>query len=244
MKRAWYLGLTPEEIGDRVILIGDPDRVDRLSRLLENPVHHPVSRGLKSVTGVSNGCRITIAAFGMGSPIATIVLHELADLGADKFLRIGTAMYLPPVAPGQLLISKCAIGFEGTSPAYRETGGDIQADAGLAATLYAAAIQAGQQPRTGRYATFDVFYRDMFGIDEAGKKRAEANHRMLADKEVLAVDMETSALLAAASALNVACATLCVGSVNALTREKLPSAAMAEGEKLLFRIALDGLTAI
>ena len=242
MKKAWYLGLTEDVIGDRAILIGDPDRVDRMSQLLSDPVFHPVSRGLKSVTGTYNGTRVTLAAFGMGAPIATIVLHELADLGIDKFLRIGTAMYFPPAVGGDYLISETAIGFEGTSPAYAGNSGPFVADTKLTSALQRSANDAGFGAHFGCYATFDAFYRDMFGIDERGQERASENRIMLAEKKVLAVDMETSALLAAASALGVSCATLCLGTVDALSQEKLAADLLAKGEKQLFEIALDGLS--
>jgi uridine phosphorylase len=244
MKTAWYLGLAADEIGDRAILIGDPDRVDRIATLLADPVFHPVSRGLKSVTG-THGCkRITVSAFGMGAPIATIVLHELADLGVRHFLRIGTAMYFPPAAGGDFLISETAVGYDGTSPAYVANGGPYSADADLVAALDRAARTAGRTACTGRFATFDAFYRDMFGIDEEGSARAAQNRRMLADGQVMAVDMETSALLAAAQALGVACATLCLGTVDALKQDKLAPQALAAGEALLFEIALAGLTSV
>ena len=244
MKKAWYLGLAQDDIGDRAILIGDPDRVDRISQLLTNPVFHPVSRGLKSATGMFGDRRITLAAFGMGAPIATIVLHELADLGVASFLRIGTAMYFPPAAGGDYLVSETAISFEGTSPSYAGGEGLHKADPQLVSALQESAIQAGHRALTGRYATFDAFYRDMFGIDDEGRSRAEANRKMLAEKNVLAVDMETSALLAAATALDVACATICLGTVDALSQEKLAADALSAGEARLFEIALAGLAAL
>lgn len=241
MKRAWYLGYSADDIGDRAILIGDPDRVDRIAELLEAPKFMPVSRGLKSVTGRYANRTVTIAAFGMGAPIATIVLHELADLGISRFLRIGTAMYFPPARGGDFVISKSALGFDGTSTSYLESDAPYPADAGLIVALHNAATAAGQSVRDGLYATYDAFYRDMFGIDDAGRERASNNRKLLEERGVLAVDMETSGLLAAANALNVACATLCLGTVDALTQEKLDAHSLAQGERQLFEIALSGL---
>ncbi len=244
MKRAWYLGHSQADVGDRAILIGDPDRVDRMARLLDEPQVLPVSRGLKTVTGGYSGKKITVAAFGMGAPIATIVLHELADLGVGRFLRIGTAMYFPPAGAGDLLISRSALGFEGTSPSYVSDTNPHSADGELVSLLETAARSAGLSVTTGLYATFDAFYRDMFGIDAAGSERAAANRKMLAERGVMAVDMETSALLAAANALGVSCATVCLGTVDALTQEKLASEALAAGEARLFEIALAGLAGL
>ena len=73
------------------------------------------------------------------------------------------------------------------------------------------------------------------------RKRVEANRTMLSENGVMAVDMETSALLAASAALGVSCATLCLGTVDALTQEKLPAEELKRGETGLFEIALDCL---
>ena len=113
MKRAWYLGHSADAVGDRAILIGDPGRLPRIAEHLGDAAFLPVTRGLETLTGRFSGRRITVAAFGMGAPIAAIVLHELADLGVTRFVRLGTAMYLRPAAPGDLMISRDAIGFDG-----------------------------------------------------------------------------------------------------------------------------------
>lgn len=243
MKRAWYLGHVQSDVPGPAILIGDPDRVNRIAGFLDDVRFLPVKRGLRTATGFFDGRPVTVASFGMGAPIATIVLHELADLGVERFLRIGTAMHFPPVQAGDLVISEAAFGFEGTSPSYRAGGGPFPADARLVRALVKAAGREGSRVEAGLFATFDAFYRDMFGIDPEGAKRAESNRRMLQERDVIAVDMETSALLAAAEALGVACATLCLGTVDAVTQEKLAPDATREGEAELFRVALAGLTA-
>lgn len=241
-KRAWYLGHSPDDVGDRAILVGDPERVDRITALLDKPVVLPVKRGLKTVTGGYNGARVSVAAFGMGAPIATIVLHELAFLGLKKFVRIGTAMHFPPASPGDYLISQTALSFEGTSRSYNPDNADIVADAQLVQDLQQAASGRRAKAHTGIYATFDAFYRDMFGIDATGHARVAEMRQKLRDKNVLATDMETSALLAAAQDLGVAAATLCLGTVDGISQEKIAAEPLASGEALMFQIALDAIT--
>ena len=242
MKIAWYLGHRAEDVGSCAILVGDPDRVERIGALLEVPVYLPVKRGLKTVTGSYNGTRVSVAAFGMGAPIATIVMHELDDLGLRRFVRIGTAMHFPPARPGGFAISQSALSFEGTSPSYALSDAPPLADAGLVANLKAAASQNGAESSVGVFATFDAFYRDMFGLDPAGVEKVAKTRQMLRDRGVLATDMETSALLTAGEALGVACATLCLGTVDGISQEKLASEPLAKGESLMFRIALDAIT--
>ena len=82
----------------------------------------------------------------------------------------------------------------------------------------------------------------MFGIDAKGNDRADRMRRAMAQRGVLAVDMETSALLAAGQELSLSVATLCYGTVDALSQEKLGAEALESGERQLFRIALDAIT--
>jgi uridine phosphorylase len=243
MKTAWYLGHRADQVGECAILVGDPDRVERIGAMLEQPDFLPVKRGLKTVTGTYRGTRVTVAAFGMGAPIATIVLHELAYLGVARFLRIGTAMHFPPARPGDFVISEAAISFEGTSLAYAINEGPPRADAALVKRLERAAAAHGATSCTGVFATFDAFYRDMFGIDPDGDARVAETRTMLREVGVLATDMETSALLTASKALGVSCATLCLGTVDGISQQKLPPEPLALGEARMFRIALDAITA-
>ena len=242
MTTAWYLGHGAADVGESAILVGDPNRVGRIATGLGDPVFLPEKRGLRTVTGTFADRRVTIAAFGMGAPIAAIVMHELADLGVRRFLRIGTAMYFPPAGPGQFLISRDAIAFDGTSPAYRTDDAPLTADVGLVDRLHAAVARAGVPAAVGTFATFDAFYRDMFALDRAAAERVAATRARLQRQTVLATDMETSALLAVGQSLGVEAATLCVGTVDGISQEKISAGNMARLEPQLFAIALDALT--
>lgn len=242
-RTAWYMGHSEADVGDRAILIGDPDRLDRIAPLMGDVRFLPVKRGLRTATGTHNGVRVTVAAFGMGAPIATIVLHELAYLGVRSFVRIGTAMHYPPARPGEFLVSETGLPFDGTSPSYGGSPGTpVQADAALVGRLIEAVQARGGFARAGSFATLDAFYRDMFGIDLEGSARAAATRERLLGMGVLASDMETAALLTAARALGVACATLCLGTVDALTQEKLAPQPLAQGEALLFAATLAAIS--
>lgn len=243
MKTAWYLGHKTNDVGDRALLVGDPDRIDRIASLLEDARMLPVKRGLKTVTGGFAGKTITAVAFGMGAPIATVVLHELADLGVAAFMRIGTAMYFPPVKPGQFVLSDGVVSFEGTSRSYVGDVNAHTADPALNDAVVRAATQSGETIHRGTFATFDAFYRDMFALDEAGRQRVLENREGLSTLGAVAADMETSALVNAAHALGVRFTSLCVGTVDAATHEKLAPEAMERSERLLFDTSLKAIAA-
>lgn len=84
----------------------------------------------------------------------------------------------------------------------------------------------------------------MFALDPAVQPRVDQNFADLASKGVLAVDMETSALLTVGASLNCRVSSLCVASVDSKTREKLNSEDMREAERKLAMIAFDSLKSI
>ena len=242
MKTAWYLGHCEDEVADRAVLIGDPDRIDRIAKLLDDVKFLTVKRGLRTITGIFEGQHVTAVSFGMGAPIATVVMHELANLGVKHFVRIGTAMYFPPADEGNFLLSESALSFEGTSGPYTTGSKTPVADHALNKALSDAVLHSGVRFYAGTYATFDAFYRDMFSLEPETVARVSANREMLLSKGVIATDMETSALLTAARTLGVAFTSICLGTVNGKTKEKLAAKLVQEGEASLFNFALSGIT--
>lgn len=237
-KKAWYIGCSSQQIADRVILIGDPARVERLMALLDNVQALPVNRGLMTVTGTYQGVGVTVSAFGMGAPIAAIVMHELCNLGARIFLRIGTAIALPPVELGDFIIAHKAQRREGTSGAYAPPDFEAIADQDIINAAVKAVKENGHNCRVGDFASYDGFYRDMFSIEESNNDRVEKNLSTLNEQGVLAVDMETSALLTVGRVLGCKAGSLCVATVNSIKHQKINNKDMEISEQDLFVAAL------
>ena len=243
-KQAWYLSCSEEQIAERVILLGDPGRVPRFSKHLSNVEHLPANRGLITVTGTYKGCRLTLSAFGMGAPIAAIVLHELSDLGANVFLRIGTSIGVAPVEIGNLVVAKDALSFEGTSAAYAATDAKPVADTDLMAALISAANAHATNHHVGTFASFDGFYRDMFALDGATERRVRENFKRLGREGVIAVDMETSAILTVGNTLGCKVGSLCASTVDSLTKKKISESQHRDVEAALIAVALDTITSM
>ena len=148
-RRAWYIGCSEDDVGEAAILVGDRARIDRIADHLDQPIILPENRGLRTVTGLRAGMRVTATAFGMGGPIAAIVLHELFDLGVRRFLRIGTAMVMPPAAVGDFVVADGAFRGDGTSATYAPPGYPAVADFDLGVALRAVAREA-RRPLAGR----------------------------------------------------------------------------------------------
>lgn len=240
-ERAWYIGAHRDEVGRAAILVGDPARVARIAARMTDVHHVPENRGLKTVTGTYAGKRITVAAFGMGAPIATIVLHELFAIGVRSFLRIGTAMAIAPAQLGDFVLAEGALRAEGTSNTYAPPGFPAIADFDLTAALRE---ELSAQPRpwhAGIFGTYDGFYTEMFGISDGSRALIDGLKQDIARMGLIGTDMETSALLVAGRILGARTGCLCVATVDALRQVKIDDAAMAEAEGAMFETALRGM---
>ena len=125
---AFHIHLKPEELADKVILVGDPGRVDMVGEFLEEKEFRHASREFVSITGKYRGSRITVLSTGIGTDNIDIVLTELDSLANVDFktrevrpdhrrrtmLRIGTTGAIQPDIPlGSVRFSEVSVGCDG-----------------------------------------------------------------------------------------------------------------------------------
>ena len=124
----FHLHLKPEQLADKVILVGDPGRVALVASHFDNKECEIESREFKSITGSYQGKRITVLSTGIGCDNIDIVMNELDALANINFqtreenetlrslelVRIGTCGGLQPHTPvGTFICSQKSIGFDG-----------------------------------------------------------------------------------------------------------------------------------
>ena len=124
----FHLHLKPEQLADRVILVGDPARVDTVAEHFDNKECEVSSREFHTITGTYNGKRITVQSHGIGCDNIDIVANELDTLANIDYntrdekpehrtltmVRIGTCGGLQPFTPtGTFIASVKSIGFDG-----------------------------------------------------------------------------------------------------------------------------------
>lgn len=124
----FHLHLRPEQLADKVILVGDPGRVSLVASHFETKECEVESREFHSVTGSYNGKRITVVSTGIGCDNIDIVVNELDALANIDFetrhvkpslrsltlVRIGTCGGLQEFTPvGTYIASEKSIGFDG-----------------------------------------------------------------------------------------------------------------------------------
>ena len=125
---AFHLHLRPEQLADRVILVGDPGRVSTVAEHFSERECEVSSREFHSITGTYQGKRMTVLSTGIGCDNIDIVMTELDALANIDFdtrtekakhrtltiVRIGTCGGLQPFTPtGSFIASVKSIGFDG-----------------------------------------------------------------------------------------------------------------------------------
>lgn len=124
----FHLHIRPEHLADKVILVGDPGRVDLVGSYLSEVESETSSREFHSITGKYKGVGITVLSTGIGCDNIDIVMNELDALANVDFttreireqkrrlmvLRIGTCGIIQPDIPiGSYIFSKVSVGFDG-----------------------------------------------------------------------------------------------------------------------------------
>ncbi len=124
----YHLGLQPEDIAEKIIFVGDPDRVGEVTQHFDTVEFTCHRREFHTQTGYLQGQRITVLSTGIGTDNIDIVLNELdalvnIDFGTRslknaatslKILRLGTCGGLQAEAPvGTIVHSQWAVGLDG-----------------------------------------------------------------------------------------------------------------------------------
>jgi uridine phosphorylase len=229
---AWYLRCTPEQVADRAVLVGDRGRVLLAADILDQATILNEDRGLTTATGSWHGTPITVSAFGMGAPIAAVVLHELAAIGVRTVIRLGTVLALGDTQLGDFVVADCALGRDGTTASYVEAGYPAVGDLALTSSLRDHALLITENVRVGMVASFDGFYSQMFA-DPSVPGSTTVDFAPLVKQGVIAADMETAAILAVGRALGVRAASMCLASVDGRTHATLGPEERREAQKQL-----------
>jgi DeoD family purine-nucleoside phosphorylase len=102
-----------------VLLVGDPGRADKISKILQRAKLVNDNRGLFGYTGEYAGKKVSVQATGMGCPSAAIVVEELIQLDVKRFIRIGTCGGIgEAIKPLDIVAAVAASPFDGTTQTY------------------------------------------------------------------------------------------------------------------------------
>ncbi len=231
-----HIGAKQGEIAESILLPGDPLRAKYIAEnFLEDVSCYNEVRGMLGFTGTYKGKRISVQGTGMGVPSISIYVHELINsYGVKNLIRVGTCGALQKdVKVRDVIVAMSASTDSGVNDRYfNGLNFAPTADFGLLKKAYDGAVANGMNVNVGSVYTSDVFYND-----------DKETVNMLADHQVLAVEMETSALYTIAARFGVNALSVLTVSDHLLTGEETSSQERQETFNEMVEVALNAAIA-
>jgi len=127
-KTVYHIDLSPDQIADDVIVVGDQGRVEKISKYFSKIEHKVAHREFVTHTGLFNGKRVTVLSTGIGTDNIDIVVNELdaaVNIDLEKrvlkdtrrslnIIRLGTSGALQAEIPvNGLVVSQYGLGLDG-----------------------------------------------------------------------------------------------------------------------------------
>ena len=227
MAETFHLGLDTSMLDGATLAIvpGDPQRVEKIAQLLDEPTFLAEHREFTSWLGKIDGVPIVVTSTGIGGPSTSIAIEELAQLGVRTFLRVGTTGGIQPeVKAGDVIVTTGSVRLDGASSHFAPMEFPAVADFGCTKALVEAAEASGANVHVGVSASTDTFYPGQERYDTFSGRVVEHFRGSLEEWQsmgVLNYEMESATLLTmcASSGLRAGCVA---GVIVARDVEEIP----------------------
>jgi uridine phosphorylase len=237
-KIQYHTHVRPGDVGKYVLLPGDPDRVLRIAKYLEQPKEIAFNREHRTCTGTYKGIIVSATSTGMGCPSTAIAVEELANVGATHFIRVGSTGALQTgIHIGDLIVSTGSMRLDGSCRYYVHDGFPAIPDHFFTHTLIETALahkkDRGYALHVGLGATTDAFYGETPELIQ-----------MMIDHHMLNVEMEASVLYTIAHRRRLKAAMVCAVSGNLKTGDVIYEEfndKLAQGWEDAIQVALEGI---
>ncbi|WP_435197146.1 nucleoside phosphorylase [Natronomonas sp. EA1] len=239
MAKQPHLLVEEGDLNDIALIPGDPGRVDRIAKQCDSSEVVAENREYKVVNATFEGRELTICSTGIGCPSAAIAVEELAAVGVETFIRVGTTGALQRgIEIGDMIVATGAAKNEGTSKRYEDVEYPAVPDYDVLTSLVDSAEANDEDVHVGPIASDDAFYAE---TDE-----------YVADWEaagMLSVEMEAAAVFSITRRKGLRAGAICTVDGNLVEGtqkgetegEELPEKAKNNVERAI-RIALTATT--
>ncbi len=202
--KQYHTGVGPGDIGEYVILPGDPKRCAKIAEHFENAKLVADVREFVTYTGTLDGVKVSVTSTGIGGPSASIAIDELAKSGAKTFIRVGTCGGMQEdVLGGDIVISTGAVRMEGTSREFAPIEYPAVPDFNVTTALVQAAKNLGIRNHVGVVQCKDSFFGQHEPEIMPVNYELENKWQAWLKLGCLASEMESAALFIAGSFLRV-----------------------------------------
>ncbi|PXW91389.1 purine-nucleoside phosphorylase [Streptohalobacillus salinus] len=230
-----HIGAKKGEIADKILLPGDPLRAKYIAEnFLEDVSCYNEVRGMYGYTGTYKGERISVQGTGMGVPSISIYVNELIqEYDVQKLVRVGTCGAIQKdVKVRDVILAQSSTS---DSQMNRMVFGGIDfaptANFELLKNAYETGVEKGMKLRVGNVFTSDSFYRD----------NALDLFKKLAEYQVLAIEMEATALYTIAAKYNRQALAVLTVSDHVLTGEETTAEERQTTFNDMIEVALDAV---
>jgi uridine phosphorylase len=192
----YHIGMKEGDIGKYVLLPGDPGRVPKIASYFDEAEEVACNREYRTFTGTVDGIKVSATSTGIGCPSTAIAVEELIKIGAEVFIRIGTAGSLQPeVDLGDVVISTGSVREEGTTSQYVPLSFPAVANIDVTNALIQASEKLGITAHPGISHCKDAFFTEGEDMDTLPngaitRQKWDAWYK----SNVLATSMESAAL--------------------------------------------------
>jgi uridine phosphorylase len=204
MSKQPHLLVEDGELADVALLPGDPGRVDRIAGQCSEVELVAQNREYKVVNARYGDRDVTICSTGIGAPSAAIAAEELAAVGVETLIRVGTCGALQSdIEIGDMVVATGAAKDEGTTPRYESETVPAVADYEVLSALAEVSRDRDEMVQVGPVATDDAYYAETDAYVSAWE-----------DAGLLAVEMEAAALFSLARRKGLRAGAICTVDGN------------------------------
>jgi uridine phosphorylase len=238
--RRYHIGLKPGDLAERILLVGDPGRVELVVKRFSKIKFRAAHREFVTATGTYKGMDLSVMGTGIGPDNTEIAVIEACQITKNPlFLRCGTTGGLQPeIRVGDLIISKAALRLDSTTDFFVHEAYPAVADPEVVLAVATACAAAGARFHIGITATAPGFYgaqgRPMPGFPVRFPNLPDD----LARQGVTNFEMEAGALFTLASLRKVRAGAVCVTVASRPRNEFADEAAQRKGENLCVDVSL------
>jgi uridine phosphorylase len=241
MAKQPHLLCEPGDVTDLALVPGDPGRVDRIAGMCDDSELVAENREYRVVNATYEGRELTLCSTGIGCPSAAIAVEELANVGVETFVRVGTTGALQRgIEIGDMIVATGAAKDEGTTKRYESNTYPAVPDYEVLSALVGAAERNDEDVHVGPIASDDAFYAES---DEYVTDWEDAG--------LLSVEMEAAAIFTLARRKGLRAGAICTVDGNLVEGtqkgetddEELPEKARDNVERAI-RISLDAATGL
>ena len=157
--RPYHIRLSKRDVGRVAFLPGDPGRVPKIAERFSGARDLGSHREYRAYGGRIGSEKVVAVSTGIGGPAAAIAIEELARLGVEVMIRVGTCGAISPgVKVGSVIIADAAVRMDGASAQYVPPEYPAAATPGVVTALSESAAALRKRAAVGITASTDAFY--------------------------------------------------------------------------------------